>query len=857
MADTPLMQQYRQIKQEYPDKILFFRLGDFYEMFDEDAVEVSALLNLTLTHKGDSPMCGIPYHAVKNYLKRLLDAGKKVAICEQMSLSDSPRALARREVVRIVTPATVVEEDFLTDTDSSYILSVFQGYCAFCEVSTGEFRLRTLGSENRIASLRAIIEQIRPKEILVCEDEYFLDNDFKEAVDLSPAMITKLAPWYFTLKNSYKILCEQAGVTSLASFGLNEKDKVIGPAGALIRYIRETSKSSVSHISNYTLDIESSYVSIDESSRKNLELFRNLYDGSSSNTLFETINRCKTNSGTRLLKSFLSFPLHDKDLIENRQKWVKYFYENNSELERVRGFISGSRDLNRLMTRIILKRAVPRDLTGIKQSIGTFFSIVSEDPARYSELFESSLFDNSNLEKAYSLMEEIDKAVNEEFLGQFNAGEVIKDGYDSILDEKRGLMENGNSVLSKYLEEEKIQSGLTILKLGYNRVYGYYLEIPKGQVNKAPQYFIRIQTLVNGERFTTEKLKEYEREINEASTQAEEREKELFNNLIVSSASLSSTLNDMGSFISLLDVYQGLSTLAIDSDYVCPTITDEDILEIRGGRHPVVEKHLGAGKFVSNDLDMSIRFCLITGPNMAGKSTYLRQNALIILLSHIGSFVPAKSAVIGLTDRIFCRVGAMDNLARGESTFLVEMQETSYILRNCTERSFVIVDEVGRGTSTQDGMSLAYAIMKNLISKRAKTLFATHYHELTMMDTSGIRLLTPAVEDSGKTVVFLRKMIEGAASSSYGIHVARLAGVPYQVIREAQSFQNRHFADYGVNKQGNLFSSQEDESSFASEAEILPEKAMEIIKEIKECNPEEMTPMQALILLSKLKEEAQ
>ncbi|MCR5761526.1 MAG: DNA mismatch repair protein MutS [Sphaerochaetaceae bacterium] len=849
------MKQYKQIKQDYPDKILFFRLGDFYEMFDEDAVEVSALLNLTLTHKGDSPMCGIPYHAVKNYLKRLLDAGKKIAICEQMSLSDSPKALARREVVRIVTPATVVEEDFLTDTDSSYILSVFQRYCAFCEVSTGEFRLRELGKENRIASLRAIIEQIRPKELLVCEDEYFLDSDFKEAVDLSPAMITKLPPWYFSTSASYKLLCEQAGVSSLAAFGIDEKNRIAGPAGALLRYIRETSKSPVDHITNYTLDVESSYVSIDESSRKNLELFRNLYDGSSSNTLFETINRCRTNSGTRLLKNFLNFPLHDKSAIEDRQKRVKYFYDNSSELERVRSLISGSRDLNRLMTRIILKRAVPRDLTGIKQSIGTFFSIVSEDPQRYSELFDSVLTDNTNLEKAYSLMQEIDRAVNEDFLGQFNAGEVIKDGYDSILDEKRTLMENGNSVLSSYLEEEKSESGLSILKLGYNRVYGYYLEIPKGQVSRAPQYFIRIQTLVNGERFTTEKLKEFEREINLASAEAENRERELYNNLLASVQDISSTLNAMGSFMSLLDVYQALATLAVDSEYVCPQITEEDVLEIRGGRHPVVEKHLGSGKFVSNDLDMSVRFCLITGPNMAGKSTYLRQNALIILLSHIGSFVPATSAVIGLTDRIFCRVGAMDNLARGESTFLVEMQETSYILRNCTDRSFVIVDEVGRGTSTQDGMSLAYAIMKDLIAKNAKTLFATHYHELTMMDISGIRLLTPAVEDSGKSVVFLRKMIEGAASSSYGIHVARLAGVPYQVIREAKSFQNRHFADYGVNKgQSSLFSSS-DESIV--EEETLPSSAADIIKELQECNPEQMTPVQALILLSKLKEEAQ
>lgn len=854
MADTPLMKQYKEIKQEYPDKILFFRLGDFYEMFDEDAVEVSALLNLTLTHKGDSPMCGIPYHAVKNYLKRLLDAGKKIAICEQMSLSNSPKALARREVIRIVTPATVVEEDFLNDTDSSYILSVFQTSCAFCDVSTGEFRLRSINRENRIAGIRSMIEQIRPKEMLVCEDEYFLDSDFKEAVDMSSAMVTKLAPWYFTVKNSYKILCEQAGVNSLAPFGIKENDRICAPAGALIRYVRETSKSPVDHICNYTVDTEDAYVSIDESSRKNLELFRNLYDGSSSDSLFDTINRCRTNSGTRLLKNWLSFPLHNLSLIEERQKWVSYFYKNSDELKRVRDLISGARDLKRLITRIILKRAVPRDLTGIKQSIGTFFSIISEDPSRYSSLFENVLSDSSKLERAYSLMQEIDKAVNEDFLGQFNAGEVIRDGYDSVLDEQRLLMENSNSVLSDYLEEEKKSSGLSILKLGYNRVYGYYLEIPKGQVTRAPLNYVRIQTLVNGERFTTEKLREYEKEISLASERAEEREREIYNSLLLAVQDISDILNAMGSFMSLLDVYQGLSTLAVDSDYTCPQMKEEDVLEIYGGRHPVVEKHLGPGKFVSNDLDMKRRFCLITGPNMAGKSTYLRQNALIILLSHIGSYVPASRAVIGLTDKIFCRVGAMDNLARGESTFLVEMQETAYILRNCTQRSFVIVDEVGRGTSTQDGMSLAYAIMKNLISKNVKTLFATHYHELTMMDMSGIRLLTPAVEDSGKNVVFLRKMIEGAANSSYGIHVAKLAGVPYPVIREAQSFQNRHFADYGVNRQGSLFA-QEDGVSEAAESE-LPYRTSDIIKELRDCNPEQMTPVQALILLSRLKEEA-
>lgn len=850
MADTPLMKQYHDMKQQYADMVLFFRLGDFYEMFDEDAIEVSSLLNLTLTHKSDNPMCGIPFHAAKNYIKRLLDAGKKIAICEQLELSDSAKSLAKREVVRIITPATVVDEDFLNEYESSYILCIFQHSAAYCDVTTGEFHLRSLAKNERIENVRTLLEQISPKEIIVCEDEYYLDNDFKSTVDNFPAMITKLAPWYFSLKNSYKTMCSTASVNSLAAFGLDDQNKLICPAGALLKYIIETSKSTVSHLTDYIVDSDGKFLQMDESTRRNLELFSNLYDGSSRYSLCDTINRCKTASGTRLLKNWISFPLNNLDEIKERQNWVDYFFNNVSERERIKSYITSAMDVNRLTTRVLLKKAVPHDLVSVKQSICTFFSIISENLDKYHLLFEPVL-NSESMDRLSSLMDLIDQSIEEEFLGQFNEGEVIKTGFDQQLDSFRKLKSESDAVLKDYLEEEKKNTGLTILKLGYNRVYGYYLEVSNGQLDRTPDYFIRRQTLVNGERFTTAKLQEFERSISQATILAEEREKEIYNTILNSVSKEIPLLNAVGHFLNYLDVYQGLATLASDSNYIRPEMNDSELITIVNGRHPVVEKQLGPGKFTANNLNTDIKFSLITGPNMAGKSTYLRQNALIILLAHIGSFVPADKAGIGLVDKIFCRVGAMDNLARGESTFLVEMQETAFILRNCTSKSFVIVDEIGRGTSTQDGMSLAYSIMKNLIEKNVKTLFATHYHELTMMNNEGLRLLTLQVEENNNDVIFIRKVIDGVANSSYGIHVAKLAGIPTSVIKEAKSFQNKHFADYSLS-QNNLFTSNDEISN------IIPDdydKLKRLSEQLKSINIDECTPMQAMIILSKIKED--
>ena len=853
MADTPLMKQYREMKADYADTVLFFRLGDFYEMFDDDAVEVSSLLNLTLTHKGDDPMCGIPYHAARNYIKRLLDLGKKIAVCEQTELPQNGKNLAKREVVRIITPATVVDEDYLGGFDFNYVLSVFRTDCAWCDISTGEFKIRSLEKTARIQDIQTVIEMLRPKEILVCDDEYFLDSAFKEAVDSSGAMITKLAPWYFNIKNGYKLLCDIAGVANLSSFGLESTDKGIGPAAALMKYVQETSKASVRHLANYKVEQDTRYVGLDMSTRRNLELFNNLHDGSARYSLFSAINKCRTYGGTRLLKTWISLPLRSLSQIQERQKNVKFFYDDKDELDRVKDLISGAMDLNRITTRVFLNRAVPHDLTGLSQAVRTFVQIVSANPDHYSSLFEAPLSDKQAFEGAIELASEIERAVDPSFLGQFNAGEVILRGYDEELDRLRDLQSHSDSLLKDYLEEEKAASGITILKLGYNRVFGYYLEVPNGQLSKVPEHFIRRQTLVNGERFTTPKLKDYEYEILRSSDQAARLEEQLFKNLVQKASKLSVVLNSMGNFMNLVDVYQGLAVLAIERNYVCPLLTADDVLQIKDGRHPVVEQVLGPGKFVPNGLDLDTRFALITGPNMAGKSTYLRQNALIILLAHTGSFVPASFAKIGLVDRIFCRVGASDNLSGGESTFLVEMQETAYILRNCTRSSFVIVDEIGRGTSTQDGMSIAWAVMRDLIAKGCRTLFATHYHELTMVDTQGIRLLTLDVQENGNNIVFLRRVKEGVANSSYGIHVARMAGVPSSVVKDARSFQSRHFADYGSEQTGSLFTGNGEEQvpvSYTNPA------VLEIVEKIKNADPDSMTPLQAMLFLSKLKEDA-
>ncbi len=851
---TPMMAQYREIKAEHQDSILFFRLGDFYEMFEEDAITVSALLNLTLTKRNSSPMCGIPYHAAKSYIKRLLDAGKKIAICEQTELNEGGRGLAKREVVQVITPATVVEEDFLDSRSDSFVLSFTlakeEVATAYADLSSAQFFLRPLERDSRYLSLSSLIEEIRPTEILVNEDEYFADSRLKEILDGSSAMITKLPSWHFSIEEGARRLSGHIGTANLKGFGLMGNEPSLGPGGALIWYLGETAKARLTHLDGYTLIDENRYLSIDEASRRSLELFANQSDGSARFTLFSSIDKSRTAMGSRKLKRWLASPLTDRDEILFRQQWVTSFVEDRLELNRVRSLLAGSLDLERLASRISMGRHLPKDLVGISNTIKVFFSVME---TRYTTLLDSTL-GQEELVRLATLSQTIDRAINDGWQGPFEEGKVIADGYDDQLDEKRRFKAGGKELLDSYLEEVKKESGIAQVKLSSNKVHGHFLEVSKTNASKMPPTFYRKQTLVNAERFTSDALIALEEKILHSVYEAEERERQVYEELVAYTQRFHSLLSAVSAFLSDLDALASMGWCAIEHSYCKPVFTDDDQIQIKEGRHAVVEQHLGVGQFVANDLAIhpgGERFCLITGPNMAGKSTYLRQNALIVILAQMGGWVPATEARLGIVDRLYCRVGSSDNLARGESTFLIEMQEAAHILNTASRRSFVIVDELGRGTSTQDGMAIAYAVMQTLIERGSKTLFATHYHELAQTDTSRIQLLTLEVSESGGRIRFLRRVITGIANSSYGLNVARMAGISRQVLAQARRFQKQHFAEYDLGgQQGDLFTSvgldEFDQVALSAEEE-------EVLSRLRSFSVEHSSPIDALLLIRELK----
>jgi DNA mismatch repair protein MutS len=873
---TPMMVQYNKIKAENMDKVLFYRLGDFYEMFDDDAIEVSRLLNLTLTHRGKTPMCGIPYHASTAYIKRLLDEGKKIAICEQTEDPSKTKKLVNREVVQIISPATVVEDDFLDSKESSYILSISysikETHVAFSDITSGEFSLKTFEKDSSFQQLSSFLTQLRAKEILVNEDDYFVHRDYAAILDETQIMVTKLPSNDYSIKKGFKLLTSHLEVQNLRMFSIEDKNKCLGAAGALLKYIKDSAKSSLSQITSYTIESDNSYLKIDASTRKSLEILNNTQDGGQSNTLFSTIDQSITSGGARLLKKWLSYPLVDESILNNRLDWVSYFKENREERERVRNELRNVLDMTRLTTRITMNRNKPSDLLSISRTANAFVNIVSGDWERYSALVNdkesdknvelkienyNSIEDNT-MNEILSLVDIIQKAIKEESLGPFQEGCVIKDGYDKELDELRSVVHDGNKLLNAFVEKVKEETGIPQIKLGNNKILGHYLEIRKTHIDKVPSTFYRKQTLVNAERFTNDELSEIETKILKSSINSERREKFVYNEIVERAKSISESLLALSKALSRIDVLQSFATISENMNYCRPEFCETDSIEVKDGRHPVVEKQQGLGLFVPNDLELSQkgkRFCLITGPNMAGKSTYLRQSALIILLAQIGCFVPASSCKLSLCDKLFCRVGASDNIAKGESTFMVEMQEASHILRTATQRSFVIMDEIGRGTSTQDGMSLAHSFMKHLISLRAKTLFATHYHELTMLDVSGVRLMTLSVEEKGKDIIFVRKVVDGVANSSYGLHVAKLAGVPKEIIKEANKFQKRHFGEYTIgNMDMDLFSmSQLEELENEEEDNSIDYNS--ILRELKEFDLSVTTPLQTMVFLQKLKDE--
>ncbi|MCQ2586624.1 MAG: DNA mismatch repair protein MutS [Treponema sp.] len=855
---TPMMVQYLSVKQNYKEEVVFFRLGDFYEMFNEDAVEVSRLLNLTLTHRASQPMCGIPYHAAKVYIARLLRLGKKIVICEQVGeIPKGGKGIAERKVVEIITPGTAVEQEYLEDSKANYLaaLSIFKGRVgfAFIDVSTASFKATSWIASKMYENFSKELNRASPREFLLplsLKQNKDIQNVLASHTDMS---VSYYPDWDFSYDVSYKKLINQFNTVSLKSFGLEDNSAEIVPAGFLLDYLDKTTNAKIPHISSIQIYSDSEFLMMDDSSRKNLEITENMRDGTWQYTLFECVNFSKTSMGSRLLRNWLLFPLTNLNQIVERQDKISAFYKDSNLLNKTRNDLASILDIERLAGRIAMDRAHPKDLQALKESLKSWVKIKN-----YLDHFDFSFISSENSEKIIGLIE---NAILDEPSTSLTEGGIIKKGWSEELDHWREIHDNFNQVLAKYEQEEKDATGIPTLRIKYTNAFGYFIEVSKGKLSSVPSHFIMRRALVNGDRYTTEKLQSLELELNESSTKILELERDLFVEIRNSLHEYIPYLLQISEEVAGTDVSASLAYAAIEHNWVKPEIVNSTIFEVKEGRHPVVENHIPIGEFVSNDSLISAdgegipSFDLITGPNMAGKSTYLRQNALIALLAQTGSYVPAKKAKIGIVDRIFCRVGASDNLAKGESTFLVEMMETANILRGATNKSLVIMDEIGRGTSTEDGLAIARAVSEYLINNlKCKTLFATHYHELARMEHPEIRKLCLEISEENGSVVFLRKIKDGITENSYGIHVAKLAGIPSEVINRANELLAQIQKDYN-------------KVLLNPEVEIKTEKLLEpktpglfsdeeiIISEILSLDLNNMTPMEALQNLVRWKKE--
>ncbi len=859
---TPMMIQYRGIKEKYKNEVVFFRLGDFYEMFDEDAVEVSRLLNLTLTHRASRPMCGIPYHAAKIYIARLLRLGKKIVICEQVGeIPKGGKGITERKVVEIITPGTAVEAEYLEGNRANYLaaLSITKAKAgfAFIDVTTSSFRATSWPASKMAENFGKELNRAAPRELLLPAS---LKNNeaIKSVISAYGSISVSYYPdWDFSAELSYKKLTAQFKTANLKAYGLEEDSPEIVPAGFLLDYLEKTTNTVLPHISSIRVYSDSEYLIMDDSSRRNLEVISNMREGGTQFTLLECVDFTKTAMGGRLLRNWLLFPLTNLRQIEDRQTKVASFVENRNLLEKLKTDLGSILDVERLAGRIAMERAHAKDLQALRASLGSW-SRIKEYLGQYDFSFISD-------ENSVTICTLIEKAILDDPATSLTEGGIIKAGWSEELDHWRGLHDNFNQILSEYEAEEREKTGISTLRVKYTNAAGYFIEVSKGKLGAVPAHFIMRRALVNGDRYTTERLQQLEAELNESSTKILELERDLFVEIRSSLAKYIPYLLQVADEIANTDAAASFAQAAIEHNWARPEIEESTHFEIKDGRHPVVENHLPTGEFVPNDALLSAEdesipsFALITGPNMAGKSTYLRQNALIALLAQTGSFVPASRARLGIVDRIFCRVGASDNLAKGESTFLVEMTETANILHAATKKSLVIMDEVGRGTSTEDGLAIARAVSEYLLDTiGCKTFFATHYHELSRMEHSSLKMLCMDVLEQNGSVVFLRKVKEGVTGNSYGIHVAKLAGIPQAVIDRANVILSHIQAlanDNPVILDDVPAKSSESEKTLAA-APVNPGLFSDeeiIISEILSVDTDNLTPLNALQIIARWK----
>jgi DNA mismatch repair protein MutS len=800
---SPMMKQYHEVKRRFPGKLVFFRLGDFYEMFYEDAILASRELEITLTSRNKDksgspiPMCGVPYHSVDGYIARLMKKGHKIAICEQIEDPRTTKKLVQREVTRVLTPGTVVEEMLLEPKDHNYLGSLCitdQGIgLAFMDLSTADFlATEFLGSE---AWQKAIDELARfsPKELILPENS---SNELRQKLfrEWTENWVSSpLDEWAFNFDYAQRMLLEHFGVTSLDGFGATGQSLSLCAAGALIHYLRDSQLAALGKVATLRFFEPSDFMKLDASTVTNLELAQTL-DGSKKGSLLSFLDLTRTGMGARLLKSWLLLPLLDLKELERRLDSVQSLTSTVSTLGRLAAKLSEILDLERLISRVMIGVANPRELLALRNSLRVI-------PALQTILQEFSvprLMDiREQLDPLRDVVAVIETAISDDPPASANDPGIIRPGYSLELDELRSIRHSGKDYIASLETRERQQTGISSLKVKFNQVFGYFIEVTKSNVPLIPSHYMRKQTLVNCERYVTEELQTYEEKVLGAEERIASIEKEIFTQVRKAIAIQGARVQATARLIAELDVYASLAEVALKNDYVRPQLSETDEIYIREGRHPVVE--MQSRPFIPNDLFLNSttdQLIILTGPNMGGKSTYLRQTALIIILAQMGSFVPAKEVRLGCVDRIYTRVGASDNLARGRSTFMVEMIETANILNTATNRSLILLDEVGRGTATFDGLSLAWAIAEYLVQdsrRRAKTLFATHYHELTKMAEvhPSVKNYCMTIQESGKEIVFLRKVVPGAADKSYGIEVARLAGMPREVLLRAHKILDR------------------------------------------------------------------
>lgn len=868
MKLSPMMEQYMEIKASYEDCILFFRLGDFYEMFFDDAILASKELELTLTGKNcgqeeRAPMCGVPFHSAESYIAKLVEKGYKVAICEQVEDPKDAKGIVKREVIQIVTPGTVTAQSMLAEKENNYLAAVYldeklgKMSVAYCDVSTGEVNVTEASGENLYETLINELVKIKAREILVTKE--FSENHQTEEISMiTDAFINVVTDEFFSKKACVEAIKAQFNCSAPAAVGLEEDGLALLSLGALINYLLETQKHSLKHIASFNFYEMGKHMSLDKATLRNLELTETLHDKKITGSLLGVLDKTHTAMGSRKMKQWLREPLNDSDEINLRLDGVEELYNQVLIRNNIKESLKGIYDFERLAGRIACGSANGKDLIALKGSLSLLPEI--KDYLNYlsSEILKKL---NDEIDPLQEVYEIIERSICDEPPFSIREGGLIKEGYSEELDKLKDSIKDGKSWISGLEASERERTGIKNLKVGYNRVFGYYLEVTKSYFDLIPENYIRKQTLANAERFITPELKEMENLVLNAETKINQLEHDIFVAVRDHIEQYISIIQKTSSAIAKLDVLCSFAHVSEKLGYVKPVIDDSMEIQILKGRHPVIEQAISDGLFISNDTyvdDKDTSLLLITGPNMAGKSTYMRQTALLVLMAQAGCFIPCESAHIGVVDRIFTRIGASDNLAQGQSTFYVEMSELAYILSSAGPRSLIILDEIGRGTSTYDGLSIAWAVVEHLAGNNThiRTLFATHYHELTVLEgqISGVKNLNVDVSEADGNIVFLHKIIEGSASRSYGIHVAKLAGIPSTILdRAREKLSELETGQITVKNSVRENNYLEEQISFFS---VQPDsfKPDPLAEKLKSLNLMEITPSQAIKILEELKE---